>query len=75
MDGAVIGANSIVAGQSIVREGSEFPENSIIAGTPARVIAQRDNTAANQMNAEFYIRNAQAYANGIHRMDEWPNPL
>ena len=75
MDGAVIGANSIVAGQSLVREGSEFPENSIIAGTPARVIAQRDNTAANQQNAEFYIRNAQAYASGIHRMEDWPNPM
>lgn len=75
MDGAVIGANSIVAGQSIVREGSEFPENSIIAGSPARVIAQRDNAAANIQNAEFYMRNAQAYAAGIHRMDEWPNPM
>ena len=71
MDGAVIGANSIVAGQSIVREGAEFPENSIIAGVPAKLVATRDNTAANIQNAEFYIRNSKAYARGIHRMDDW----
>jgi carbonic anhydrase/acetyltransferase-like protein (isoleucine patch superfamily) len=74
MDGAVIGANSIVAGQSMVREGSVFPENSIIAGVPARVVATRDNREANIQNAEFYIRNARAYANGIHRMDHWDPP-
>ena len=71
MDGAVIGANSIVAGQSIVREGAEFAENSIIAGVPAKVVATRDNTQANVLNAEFYIRNSKAYAAGIHRMEDW----
>ncbi len=71
MDGAVIGANSIVAGQSMVREGSVFPDNSVIAGVPARVVATRDNGAANIANAGFYIRNARAYARGIHRMEDW----
>lgn len=73
MDGAMIGAGSIVAGQSMVREGSEFPENSIIAGVPARVVATRDNAQANIQNADFYIRNARAYAQGIHRMEDWPD--
>lgn len=73
MDGAVIGAGSIVAGQSMVREGSEFPEHSIIAGVPAKVVATRDNTEANIQNADFYIRNARAYAEGIHRMEDWPD--
>ena len=71
MDGAEIGANSIVAGQSMVREGSVFPENSVIAGVPARIVATRDNREANVANARFYIRNARAYARGIHRMDQW----
>ncbi len=71
MDGAVIGANSIVAGQTMVREGSVFPDNSVIAGVPARVVATRDNGAANIANAGFYIRNARAYARGIHRMEDW----
>lgn len=67
MDGAVIGNNSIVAGNSIVTEGSEFPENSIIAGSPARLIKNKDNSAANLMNAKFYHLNALNYANGIER--------
>ena len=72
MDGAVIGPNSIVAGQAMIREGSEFPANSIIAGVPAKMVATRDNSAANIANARFYISNGQAYARGIHRMEAWP---
>lgn len=75
MDGAVIGQNSIVAGQSMVREGTVFPENSVIAGVPARVVATRNNAAANIANARFYIRNARAYAAGIHRMADWSDDL
>ncbi len=75
MDGAVIGANSIVAGQSIVREGAEFPENSIIAGVPAKLVGTRDNSDANIMNADFYLRNSKAYARGIHRMQDWDDPM
>jgi carbonic anhydrase/acetyltransferase-like protein (isoleucine patch superfamily) len=74
MDGAVIGDDCIVAGNALVREGAEFPAGAIIAGVPARQVATRDNREANLRNAEFYIRNAQAYAAGIHRMEDWPEP-
>lgn len=67
MDGAKIGSNSIVAGHSIVTEGSVFPENSIIAGSPARLVKTVDNSAANLMNAKFYHQNAKNYADGIER--------
>ena len=49
-------------------EGSEFPENSIIAGSPAKLVKTRDNSAANLMNARFYHLNAQNYAQGIERL-------
>ena len=68
MDGAKIGANSIVAGHSIVREGAEFPENSVIAGVPGRKVKTLDNSAANLMNARFYLENARNYARGLERM-------
>ena len=70
MDGAVIGANSIVAGNTIVTENSVFPENSVIAGAPGKVVATRDNGAANAINAQMYQRFAAAYAEGRDRMDE-----
>ena len=68
MDGAVIGAGSIIAGNALVREGMVVPENSIVAGVPGKVIATRDNVAANIENAQFYIDNARRYREGIHRM-------
>jgi carbonic anhydrase/acetyltransferase-like protein (isoleucine patch superfamily) len=71
MDGARIGAGSIVAGHAIVTEGAQFPENSIIAGAPAKLIRERDCREANRANAEWYRANAQAYARGVHRMEDW----
>jgi carbonic anhydrase/acetyltransferase-like protein (isoleucine patch superfamily) len=67
MDGAVIGSGSIVAAGAVVTEGSRFEPGSIIAGIPAKVIAQRDATRANRLNAWIYYRNAEAYRRGDHR--------
>ena len=67
MDGAVVGANTIVAGGAFVTEGTIIPENSIVAGIPARVIKTRNNRDANFYNAMLYNLNAEAYARGEHR--------
>ena len=67
MDGAVVGAGSIVGGGAFVTEGSEFPPNSIILGSPARAVKERDNHHANRLNAWVYHRNAQAYLRGEER--------
>jgi len=68
MDGARIGAGSIVAGGAFVTEGKEFPPDSIIAGVPAKVIATRPSARENRLNAWIYARNACAYARGDHRV-------
>ena len=70
MDGVKVGANSIVAGHAILTEGAEFPENSVIAGVPAKLVATRDNSKANLLNARFYVENGKNYARGIDRIDE-----
>jgi carbonic anhydrase/acetyltransferase-like protein (isoleucine patch superfamily) len=67
MDGAVIGNGSIVASGAVVPEERIFPPYSVIAGVPARVIVERDNTRANRMNAWLYHRNAQASREGNQR--------
>jgi carbonic anhydrase/acetyltransferase-like protein (isoleucine patch superfamily) len=72
MDGAVIGRGSIVAGGAMVREGDVFPPGSIVAGVPARQIAERDSARPNRQNAWLYHRNAQAYIRGEHRA--WTGP-
>lgn len=70
MDGAVIGDNAIIAGHSIVREGMVVPENAVVAGVPGKIVATRDNRAANIENAEFYILNGRNYARDFHRLEE-----
>lgn len=70
MDGVKIGANSIVAGHSIVTENAEFPDNAIIAGVPAKQVGTRDCGDANLMNARFYFRNAQNMAKGVDRFSD-----
>ncbi|MHA7836526.1 MAG: gamma carbonic anhydrase family protein [bacterium] len=67
MDGAVVGRGSIVAGGAMIREGAVFEPGSIIAGVPAKKIAERDSARANRMNAWHYHRNAGAYRRGDHR--------
>jgi carbonic anhydrase/acetyltransferase-like protein (isoleucine patch superfamily) len=67
MDGAVVGANTIVAGGAFVTEKMIIPENSIVAGIPAKVIKTRNNRDANCYNAILYNLNAEAYARGEHR--------
>lgn len=67
MDGAVIGTGSIVAGGTFIPEGKVYPPNSVIMGSPGKVRVERDNRAANRLNALVYNRNAEHYARGDHR--------
>ena len=68
MDGAVIGAGSIVAGGAVVAEGRRFEPGSVVAGVPAKAIAQRERRAERKpLNAWLYHRNAQFYREGPTR--------
>ena len=61
-----------MAGGSLVPEGAEFPAHSIIVGTPARRVAERDCARSNRLNAWNYHRNAEHYRRGEHRA--WDGP-
>ena len=67
MDGAVIGKGSIVGGGALVPEGKVFPPGVVLVGIPAKVIAQRDSSRENRLNAWQYERNARCYRAGEHR--------
>ena len=72
LEGAQIGRGSIVAGGAVVPEGKSFPPGSVIAGIPAKVIAERDNSRQNRLNAWQYHRNAQLTRRGEYRA--WSGP-
>lgn len=67
LNGAKIGSNCLVGAGSLVTEGKEFPDGSLIIGSPARVARQLDENAVNalRLSAEHYVENARRFAGGL----------
>ena len=51
LNNAQIGRNCIVGAGSVVTEGKEFPDNSLIIGAPAKVVRTLDDAAASEARA------------------------
>jgi carbonic anhydrase/acetyltransferase-like protein (isoleucine patch superfamily) len=67
LNGARIGAGSLVGAGALVTEGKEFPERSLIVGSPARAIRSLDDAAvaAIAAGADIYVRNFKRFAKGM----------
>ena len=67
LNGARIGANSLVGAGALVTEGKEFPEGSLIVGSPARVVRQLDEAAIARLrgSAAHYIANQKRFRKGL----------
>jgi len=63
MNGAVIGNGCIVGAGAVVTEGTIIPDNSVVIGTPGRVVKACDEKALAliQMNAAHYVEIAAKY--------------
>lgn len=68
---ARIGANSLVGANALVTEGKEFPENSLIIGSPAKAVRtlDADAIATLRRSAEGYVKKWQRIARGLKRLD------
>lgn len=66
-----IGANCLVGANSLVTEGKEFPDNSLIIGSPARAVKTLGPDAVEQLrrSARHYVENWQRFAKGLRRID------
>jgi carbonic anhydrase/acetyltransferase-like protein (isoleucine patch superfamily) len=69
---AKIGKGCIVGAGSVVTEGKEFPDYSLIVGSPAKVVRQLDEATAHKLllSAQHYVKNAQRFAKGLKRLDD-----
>jgi carbonic anhydrase/acetyltransferase-like protein (isoleucine patch superfamily) len=71
LNGARIGKNCLVGAASLVTEGKEFPDGSMILGSPAKVV--RALTAEQidglRMSAQRYIENARRYQTGLKEIE------
>jgi carbonic anhydrase/acetyltransferase-like protein (isoleucine patch superfamily) len=70
LNNAKIGRNCIVGAGSIVTEGKEFPDNSLILGAPAKVVRTLDDKALAMMKhiVEHYVENAQRFRQGLKKI-------
>jgi carbonic anhydrase/acetyltransferase-like protein (isoleucine patch superfamily) len=67
LNGARIGSNCLVGAGALVTEGKEFPDRSLIVGTPAKAIRTLDDAAVARirLSAESYVRNWKRFAAGL----------
>ena len=63
LNGARIGKNCLVGAGSLVTEGKEFPDGSMIMGTPAKVMRQLtpEQIEGLRLSAQHYIDNARMF--------------
>ena len=70
LNGAKIGKGCIVGAGALVTEGKEFPDGSMIIGSPAKVV--RELTAQQQagltLSALHYIENARRFRAGLKKI-------
>lgn len=71
LNGAKIGNNCLVGANALVTEGKEFPDGSLIVGSPARVIRSLDEAAIEGLrrSARNYVANWQRFARDLKRLD------
>ncbi|MGQ2968737.1 MAG: gamma carbonic anhydrase family protein [Allorhizobium sp.] len=64
LNAARIGNNCLVGANALITEGKNFPDNSLIVGSPARVVRTLDEVAVAglRLSAENYVRNWRRFA-------------
>jgi carbonic anhydrase/acetyltransferase-like protein (isoleucine patch superfamily) len=70
MNGARIGRNSIVGAGSVITEGKQYPEHSLIMGSPGRVVRTLDPAQVARIGgpAKFYVANGPRFTKGLRRV-------
>jgi carbonic anhydrase/acetyltransferase-like protein (isoleucine patch superfamily) len=71
LNGAKIGRNCLVGAGALVTEGKEFPDGSMILGSPAKVVRQLTPEQIENMQRAVghYVSNARRYAAGLKKIE------
>ena len=67
LNGAKIGKNCLVGARALVTEGKEFPDGSMILGSPAKVVRPLtpEQIAGLYASARHYVENAKRFRGGL----------
>src|ERR1700732_3694485 len=70
MNGARIGCGSIVGAGAVITEGKQFPEHSLIIGSPARGIRPLGPGPGRKVGsaAKFYVMNGSRFEKGLKKV-------
>lgn len=68
---AKIGKNCIIGAHSLIPEGKEIPDNSLVMGAPGKVVRDLDEGAAQMIaaSAQVYVDNWKRFKSGLTRID------
>ncbi|WP_432239669.1 gamma carbonic anhydrase family protein [Herbaspirillum robiniae] len=71
LNGAVIGKNCLVGAGALITEGKRFPDNSLIIGSPAKVLRELspEAIAGLHKNAADYVERGAFYKDALKRID------
>jgi len=67
LNGSKIGANCIIGAHSLVTEGKEIPDNSMVMGSPGKVVRELSDTDAGHLKklSKHYVDNSARYNAGF----------
>lgn len=70
LNGARIGRHCLVGAGALVTEGKEFPDGSMILGSPARVVRQLtpEQIEGLRRSAQGYVDNARRFRSGLRKL-------
>jgi carbonic anhydrase/acetyltransferase-like protein (isoleucine patch superfamily) len=70
LNGARIGKNCLVGAGALVTEGKEFPDGSMIIGSPAKAVRDLspEQIAGLRQSAQHYMDNARRFKNGLRKV-------
>lgn len=71
LNGAKIGNNCIVGAGALITEGKEYPDGSLIIGTPAKAVRELSEQQMGMitMNAQYYATNAERFSTKLEPLD------
>ncbi len=71
MNKAVIGSNCLIGAGSLVTEGKVIPDNSLVLGSPGKVVREltAEEISRNHANTAGYVARGAAYKTKLKRID------
>lgn len=71
LNNTTIGKNCLIGANTLITENKEIPDNSMVMGSPGRVIRQlsEEQIAMITLSAEHYVHNWKRFASSLKRID------